>query len=191
MSDRTGCPAVELLAVAYHEAGHAVGAVLVSPPLPIDFVTIVPDEECIGRVTYEDWDDLVVPDAYDEDVGITLPEHARAFERSFLTTSYLGARADGWIRTGVVEAASRHGWEGDRDGIVSHTLLLVHEEDLSKAGRGWGRITSARDGSAMRLIERHPFFWRAVGLVAGALIREKTLSGAEVEALVRAARGRS
>jgi hypothetical protein len=67
----------------------------------------------------------------------------------------------------------------------------VDEDDLSKAGRGWGRITSARDGSAIRLIEHHPFFWRAVGLVAGALMRETTLDGARVEALVREARGRA
>ena len=130
MSDRTDCPAVELLAIAYHEAGHAVGAVLVSPSLPIESATIVPDEDYIGRVTHEAWDELVVPDAYDEDLGDVLPEHARAFERSFLTTSYLGALADGWTRIGVVEAAFRHCWEGDRDGIVAHTVLLVDEDHL-------------------------------------------------------------
>src|SRR5665647_3645277 len=41
---------------------------------------------------------------------------------------------------------------------------------------------------ALALARRHPHFWRAVGLVAGALMREKTLDGYEVEALVRAAR---
>lgn len=186
-TDRAGCPDIDLLAIAYHEAGHAVGAVLVSPSLPIESVTIIPDEDTIGRVAYEDWDDLLVPEAYGEDLGDALPEHARGFERSFLATSYLGALADGWIRTGVVEAASRRCWEGDRDGIASHTLLLVDNGDLEKAGRGWWQLESARDESAVRLIDRHPFFWRAVGLVAGALIRERTLSGVAVEALVREA----
>jgi len=188
---RTSCPAVELLAIAYHEGGHAVGAVLVSPSLPIVSVTIVPDEDYIGRVTYEDWDDLVVPDAYDADVGDVLSEHARAYERSFLTTSYLGALAEGWIRTGIIEAASPHCWSGDRDGIVSHTLLLIDKDDLEKTGRGWGWARSARDRAAILLIEDHPFFWYAVGLVAAALMCEKTLRGADVEALVEAAQGRA
>jgi hypothetical protein len=36
---------------------------------------------------------------------------------------------------------------------------------------------------------RDSYFWLAVGLVAGALMREKTLDGSEVEALVKTARG--
>lgn len=174
-SDGTDCTAVELLAIAYHEGGHAVGAALVSPSLPIESVTIVPEGDYRGLVSYEDWDDLVVPDAYDDDVAVILPEHARAFERSFLTTSYLGALVEGWIRTGVVEATSRYCWEGDRDGIVFHTALLIDTDDLEKLGRGWGQVKSARNSDALRLMDRHPFFWRAVGLVAGALMRERTL----------------
>ena len=48
-TDRTFCPVFEQLAVAYHEGGHAVGAVLVSPPLVVETVTIVPDDDYLGR----------------------------------------------------------------------------------------------------------------------------------------------
>jgi hypothetical protein len=44
------------------------------------------------------------------------------------------------------------------------------------------------DDQALALIERTPYFWHAVGLVAGALMREKTLGGFEAEALVKTAR---
>jgi len=53
--DRTDCPAFELLTVASHESGHAVGAMLVNPPLVVESATIVPDGDYLGQVTYEDW----------------------------------------------------------------------------------------------------------------------------------------
>ena len=43
---------------------------------------------------------------------------------------------------------------------------------------------------AIALTQRHPHIWRAVGLVAGALVREKTLDGSEVAELLRIAEGR-
>src|SRR5665647_3858376 len=60
-TDRTDCPAFELLAVAYHESGHGVGAVLVNPGLAIETVTIKPDEDYLGRYTFEDWHENLVP----------------------------------------------------------------------------------------------------------------------------------
>ena len=74
--DRTDCPAFEELAVAWHEAGHAVGAVLVPPGLAIESVTIVPGAGYLGRYTLEDWSDNVIPDEDVEDSG-EICEHER------------------------------------------------------------------------------------------------------------------
>ena len=54
-------------------------------------------------------------------------------------------------------------------------------------GRAWMQSMCSR---AIALTQRHPHFWRAVGLVAGALVREKTLDGSEVAELLRIAEGR-
>ena len=67
--DRTDCRAFELMAVAYHESGHAVGAGLVNPPLVVETATIVPGDGYLGKYTLEDWRDNVIPDEDDEDSG--------------------------------------------------------------------------------------------------------------------------
>ena len=66
-------------------------------------------------------------------------------------------------------------------------LATVTDEDVFfKAGLYHG----PRDleiGGGLRLVNRHTHFWHAVGLVAGALMREKTIDGSDVTALVRTA----
>jgi len=53
MGDAAGtpafCPALETLAFAYHEAGHAVAQLLVYPPLPLTSASIVPEDDEHGR----------------------------------------------------------------------------------------------------------------------------------------------
>ena len=53
MGDAAGtqafCPALETLAIAYHEAGHAVAQPLVYPPLPLTSASIVPEDDEHGR----------------------------------------------------------------------------------------------------------------------------------------------
>ena len=109
--DRTDCRAFELLAVAYHESGHAVGAVLVNPPLVVETATIVPDGDYLGQVTYEDWRENLVPDV-DDDAGFgdwsdnfvpdeddedssEICEHERVYRRAGDIVSVLGAVAEG------------------------------------------------------------------------------------------------
>lgn len=43
------CRALETLAIAYHEAGHAVAQLLVYPPLPLTSASIVPEDDEHGR----------------------------------------------------------------------------------------------------------------------------------------------
>lgn len=82
-------------------------------------------------------------------------------------------------------------WENEfvRVRVACRDAAVVLEEDISRtAGFYHGLRGQMFDDRALALIERTPYFWLAVGLVAGALMRQKTLDGFEVEALVRAAR---
>jgi hypothetical protein len=100
-TDRTDCPVFELMAVAYHEAGHAIGAVLGSPPLVVELVTIVPDEDSLGLVTYEDWHEHIVLDA-DEDAE-EISEHERQYLRTHDIVSTPGAMTEAMLRSGRPE----------------------------------------------------------------------------------------
>jgi hypothetical protein len=78
----------------------------------------------------------------------------------------------------------RYQIHGGRDFILWHAQQLMDENDLRKAGFGQGWFSTARDPGSLELIERHAHFWPAVGLVAGALMQQKTLTGCDVGALV-------
>ena len=205
-TDRTDCPAFELLAVAYHESGHAVGAVLVNPPLVVETATIVPSGDYLGQVTYEDWrenlvpdvdddasfgdwSDTFVPDEDDEDSG-EIGEHERQYLDAADIVSSLGAVAEGMLRHGRPDKPAMAGTGFDQDNVWANAAAVLEDDIFRKAGFYHGPLGLDID-AALALIDRHPYFWHAVGLVAGALMREKTLSGSEVEALVREARRRS
>ena len=78
----------------------------------------------------------------------------------------------------------------DQDNVWANAAAVLEDDIFRKAGFYHGPLGLDID-AALALIDRHPHFWLAVGLVAGALMREKTLSGADVEALVKAAHGRA
>ena len=184
--DRTDCPAFELLAVAYHESGHAVGAVLVSPGLVVETATIVPDGDYLGRVTCEDWRENLVPDVDDEDSG-EICEHERQYLGADDIVSSLGAVAEGMLRHGRPDKPVTAGTGFDRDNVWANAAAILEDDVFRKAGFYHGPLGLDID-AALALAQCHSHFWRAVGLVAGALMREKTLDGSEVEALVRSAK---
>jgi hypothetical protein len=76
--------------------------------------------------------------------------------------------------------------------VVSGSVRLLGMMACEAPSRPPARSAAAarrRDTiAAIRLMERTPYCWLAVGLVAGALMRQKTLDGSEVEALVRSAK---
>ena len=187
-TDRTDCPAFELLAVAYHEGGHAVGAVLVNPPLVVETATIVPDGDYLGQVTYEDWRENLVPDEDDEDSD-EIGEHERQYLDAADTVSSLGAVAEGMLRHGRPDKPVTAGTGFDRDNVWANAAAILEDDVFRKAGFYHGPLGLDID-AALALIRRHPYFWRAVGLVAGALMRQKTLDGFEVAELLRIAEGR-
>ena len=186
-TDRTDCPGFEELAVAYHESGHAVSAVFVTPGLVIDAVTIVPADDYLGQYTLEDWRETVVPDEDDEDLG-EISEHERQYLGALDIVSALGAVAEGMLRHGRADQPVTVGTGCDQENTYANTEAVLEGDVFHKAGyyHGPGGLEIA---GALALIDRHPEFWRAVSLVAGALICQKTLEGSEVEALVKTARG--
>ena len=156
----------------------------------VESATVVPGDGYAGRVTFEDWSDLVIPDPGDEDLADGAGDHERAYWKADVIATYLGGLVEVYLRTGDFATPCAVGWGADRAQIVASGDLLVG--DLAGSGpfarNGYGHAwmeSMARDGIA--LTERHPHFWLAVGLVAGALMREKTLDGFEVAALVRIA----
>ena len=204
-TDRTDCPAFELLAVAYHESGHGVGAVLVNPGLAIETVTIKPDEDYLGRYTFEDWHENLVPDVDDdasfggwsddfvpdedyEDSG-EICEHERLYRYAEDIVSSLGAVAEGMLRLGKPDEPIMTGTGFDQENVHANAEAVLEDDIFRKAGYYHGPRGLDID-AALALVRRHPHFWRAVGLVAGALMCEKTLDGSEVAELLRIAEGR-
>jgi hypothetical protein len=76
----------------------------------------------------------------------------------------------------------------DLEQILEHAELLMDRDllrELERDEEHWP--PSSQDPRPIRFAERHTYFWRAVGMVAGALIREKSLSGPDVATLVKVA----
>ena len=161
---------------------------LVNPGLVVEVVTIVPDGDYLGRVTYEDWRENLVPDEDDEDSG-EICEHERLYRHAGDIVSALGAVAEGMLRHGRSDQPVMAGTGCDRNNVWANAAATLEDDIFRKAGFYHGP-RGLEIGPALPLIRRHPYFWCAVGLVAGALMREKMLDGFEVKALVREAASR-
>lgn len=182
------CPVVEALAIAYHEAGHAICATLVDPPFPIGRVGLLP-WGWGGFTNYEDWFHNTFPEPYDDDHDVEISEADRHLLECHDIVGCLGELSEMRFRTGSLETSVNWYLDSDLEQILEHAKLLMDPDLLHELERDEAHWPpSAEDPRAIRFIERYTYFWLAVGLVAGALMREKTLDGPEVEALVRAAR---
>ena len=136
---RTCCPVFEELAVAYHEAGHAVGAVLVDLGLVIETVTIKPGDGYLGQYTFEDWHENLIPDVDDED-SVEIGEDERMYRDAEDTVSSLGAVA-GAGGLGLLSCACLDRMVGARVGRRFDTYEAVrHEVAEAKAGGGYAGI---------------------------------------------------
>ena len=171
----------------------------------VETATIVPDGDYLGQVTYEDWrenlvpdvdddasfgdwSDDFVPDEDDEDSG-EICEHERMYRHAGDIVSSLGAVAEGLLRNGRPDKPVMNDTGFDQENVHANAEAVLEDDIFRKAGYYHGPRGLEID-SALALIRRHPHFWHAVGLVAGALVREKTLDGSEVAELLRIAEGR-
>jgi hypothetical protein len=105
------------------------------------------------------------------------------------TLGALGAVAEGMLLHGRPDHPVMAGAGGDQENTCANTEAVLEDDVFRKAGYHHGP-RGLRTDAALALIRRHPHFWHAVSLIVGALMREKTLDGFEVEALVRGARNR-
>lgn len=116
----------QLTAVVYHEAGHAVGAVLGSPPLVVALAMIVPDEDLLGRVTYEDWEDNIVP--HDDEDAMGISEHERQHLQADDVVNILDATAEAMLRSGRLGRPALSGTGLDPDNIVGNAFAILNED---------------------------------------------------------------
>ena len=70
--------------------------------------------------------------------------------------------------------------------VWANAVTVLEDDIFRRAGFYHGPRGLDID-AAPALVQRHSHFWRAVGLFAGAFMREKTLDGSGVVALVRVA----
>jgi hypothetical protein len=169
--DNTACPAFERLAIAYHEAAHAVVDFAVWPPIPVIRVSIIATEDYGGIVDVgerpETW-----RSGLDDDV-------AEALEAEADTLAHLAGYAAGEAFLGTSETLP-----------LPPPSTYDHHNANDSALHTWDGV----DGQWLRpsdylrrlheILER-PDVRLAVICLAGALLRRLTLTGAEVEAIVR------
>jgi hypothetical protein len=187
------CPLIDALTAAYHEAGHAVTAQLVDPPRTVEWVRIdEPDANGCGGRTHYEGEDGPLP------YGIfgTGGDNSRHAE-SDAVVAILGPLCAMWFATGrfkhdevlaedvrsTLDYCLFERLDWDRVVLISALLHLSFDGEAER----WRELMLER---ALDLLGR-PGFLESVVAVAGALMRQKTLDGSEVEALVRAARSES
>jgi len=167
------CPALRLMSAAFHEAGHAAIAYAVWPGIVITSASIIPDDTSLGRVTLDEPDDLLFGSDRDERVAA-----ARAAEADAV-----------FCLAGYVAEGLFYGHHelpdfvlGTQDfGDLVQTTAVTGDGDSTRVCHALAYQDSVRD-----LLE-DPRVWRAVSLVASSLIRERTLSGEQIRAIVDAA----
>ena len=169
--DRTDCPMCELLALAYHEAGHAIVDHAVWPPNPVVRVTIMPTEEHHGVVELGERSEAWRFDI-DDDM-------AEAFLAEADTIANLAGVAAAGVFLGMKEQLPLPPSEsGDHDNADFSALCTWDGVD--------GVQLYPRDylERTCEVLER-PDVQLAVPRLAAALLRHDSLSGAQVEAIVR------
>jgi len=166
------CPALRLMGTAVHEAGHAAIAYAVWPGMVITSASIIPDNTSLGRVTLDGPIDLSFGPDRDERVAAARAAEADAV---FCLAGYV---AEG-LFFGHHDLPNYVRGTQDFDDLVVATAA-TWDGDATRACHALGYEDSVRD-----LLE-DPLVWRAVSLLAAALLRERTLSGEQIRAIVDA-----
>jgi hypothetical protein len=135
----------------------------------------------LGRATFEHYEDLIVPNTDGEDAEVS--EHERQSIESEAISSLAGPLAEQRFRGG------RLGPPLPRSASTDETYVHGLAHDLHDDHREASAWQCSMLGRAVPMIEDGRN-WTAIVIVASALLRDKTLDGFEVEALVREAASR-
>jgi len=166
------CPVLRLMGTAYHEAAHGVAAGAMWSAITVTSATIIPDDTSLGRVTFEEPDELLLGTDRDERVAA-----ARAAEADAV-----------FCLAGYVAEGLFYGHHDLPDFVLRtqdfhdlvQTTAVTWDGDSTRVCHALAYQDSVRD-----LLEDSRV-WRAVSLVASALICERTLSGEQIRAIVDA-----
>ena len=153
-----------LKGASFHEAGHAVVSHVLDGRA-FTLVTIVPTDECKGRVQYEPMPEWFQPD-------VDLSPEAEALIRTEVITFFAGSFAQGPI-DGDTEAEDSS-WG---DFIKAHNLASYatgSNDDLET-------YLKECEQEAERLVKNH---WSAIEALAFALLAKGTLTGDEARAII-------
>jgi len=135
------------LAVAYHEAGHAVVALALGRP--VQLVTVLPDKQRLGRCEFGKGKTKPTDDWLEREVLIAL--------------AGLAAEA---------RYTGRYDWGG-----AQQDLRGVEQLASLRAGtKHWERLSRRLLAKVEHLLEQ-PGHWRAVELIAAELVRAGEISG--------------
>ena len=156
-----------LVATAYHEAGHAVA----SNRLGFEFrlVTIVPTQEARGSLARNRLKAKLRKLAEGD---VTANDMARWHD--YILTVLAGGEAQRKFRPSSLR---RYMLSGDYDNIQT-TLEALHPQNEQPPVLRWLRIRT-------RNFINRPLHWRYVEDVASALLEHRTLTGADVTAIIR------
>jgi hypothetical protein len=152
---------------AYHEAGHVVIA-LIEPVQAIKRVTIRKYKDLLGRVWYGPW-----PAAWLEAMASGPSEAARAAADPVIRRSWAGIIAETKASGGVNMVGAR--------GDLEHINELAYQAAWSDPYTDLSPYTARLRREAEVLVDAH---WTAIEVVAGALLKRKSLSGTEIRELV-------
>ena len=168
VAEAPGCPrciAMETIAVAYHEAGHAIASYATWPQRAVERATIIPGGGWLGAVWHvessDDWRGALADECL-TDAMLTESETVMLLA---------GYAAESRFCDGVAEMPYEFKGTPDARDAASDALY-GHSHEY------WGRADD--------LLEQ-PEVWLAIVQMAVALLRLRTLSGEEVEAIVEAA----
>jgi ATP-dependent Zn protease len=153
---------------AIHEAGHAViGRVL---GIPCGSVTIVPDEadrsagHALNGTPYQTWEHWLDERGRHREMAVAYRAHIRML--------MAGAEAEN-----VILGAGQGG-----DGYDQHEIALMAENLIDTTSDAWLRLAARLQGQTVQLVRKHR---DKIQRVADALVERRTLSGAEIDALMR------
>jgi hypothetical protein len=156
-----------VLSIAYHEAGHAVAARLVKPPVMVKYVTIIPDEHNLGHCKG----------------GDRLPKNFKPdSEVSPLTRNRIEAQVIYYLAGYVAEekfmGRKPRGCKPDIQTALNLACYVAGGGKPLEAYFAWLWAQT-------EALFQNPFFWKCVEAVAEKLAIERKLSGAKVEHIMR------